>query len=126
MDDTGQLHPIQLQNWKVPFARGHKLTVAWVIKKGEGSGPYILLHNHSTQQNQWNDVPLARFCRLGLLKCLKWSAPIFGLGGLVIWGSGGLGLGLVVGAAFGAYFNATNINADHLKTFHGEIAAVAS
>lgn len=124
-DGTGQLHPVQLRNWSIPFARGHKLTVAWVMRRGESAGPYVIVQNHSTNQVEWNDKALYRYCRLKTTKCLAWGAALLGVPGLFIWGVAGLCMGAMAGAIAGSYFHATSINATALNALRSEISARA-
>lgn len=123
-DDSGQLHPIELTNWTLPFARGHRLTAAWIIKQGENYGPYVLLHNHSTRQSRWNDVPMHPFCRFGRLKCMKWGVPIVGVAGLLLWGSTAGIIGAAIGAFLAVHFNDTNVVENHLAALRKEVLAV--
>ena len=125
-DSSGQLHPVQLQNWNLPFTRGHKLTVAWVIKRGEDYGPYVVVHNHSSNQVEWNDKALYRYCRLQTAKCLMWGTALLGIPGMLIWGAPGLFVGAIAGAIAGFYFHATSINATALNNLRSEITNNAS
>ena len=41
------------RNISFPVRRGHRVSVVWAGREGEGSGRYILLHNHSLERSTW-------------------------------------------------------------------------
>ena len=67
VDAKGNEMSFQLQDFNIACRRDNKLTVIWGIKKGKDKGPYIIVHNHSTNSTFYDDKSMARLFRLSPL-----------------------------------------------------------
>lgn len=86
-DGSGKEHTLKLQNWDIATREGHQLTAVWLIKRGQATGPYVAIQNHTTDDLQYNDAELAKINRPG------WA--LFSL--VTPFVLGGLGVMLAVG-----------------------------
>jgi len=89
-DAANKEHAFQLQDFNLACRTGHKVSVVWAIKKGKGSGKYIVVVNHSTGTNFYNEKALKNVFRLNLWLFL-------GIGFILGWWlGGGIGGGILV------------------------------
>ena len=67
VDANGHEMSFQLQDFNIACRRDNKLAVIWGIKKGKEKGPYIIVHNYSTNSTFYDDKSIARLFRLSPL-----------------------------------------------------------
>lgn len=59
----GNEKSFQLQDFNVACRKENKLTVIWGIKKGQQTGPYIIVRNHTTGETFFNDAAITKLFR---------------------------------------------------------------
>lgn len=57
---TGQEHLLAPANWNIAMRDGHELHVVRLIRDGESDGPYVAIHNRSTQEIAFASPPFGR------------------------------------------------------------------
>lgn len=82
-------HAFQLQDFNLACRTGHEVSVIWAIKKGKKTGKYIVVVNHSTQMNFYNEKALKNVFRLNIWIFLG-AGFIIGL-----WYGHGIGSGIM-------------------------------
>lgn len=69
-DAAGAEHSFQLQDFNVACRTGNILTVLWAIKKGDKTGPYIAVYNHTTGNSFFDTASLNKIFRRPVLYML--------------------------------------------------------
>jgi hypothetical protein len=62
-DGNGSEHALRLQDWDLSARESHRLTAVWLVKKGKKEGPYVVIHNHTLGQTDYNERILAKMHR---------------------------------------------------------------
>jgi hypothetical protein len=74
-----RVESIQLSGWDFPVAEGHVVSAVWAIPEGSNSGPYVMLRNHTTRDNQFHgsylNAHVMRWSGFGLT-LLEWALAI--------------------------------------------------
>ena len=63
VDADGQEHALRLQDWDLSVREGHELTAVWLVKKGKSSGDYVVMHNATLGETNYDDKKLAKLHR---------------------------------------------------------------
>jgi hypothetical protein len=66
MDGTGNEHAFQLQDFNLACRAGQEVSVIWAIKQGKNTGKHIVVVNHATRTNFYNEKALKNVFRLNL------------------------------------------------------------
>lgn len=61
MDSQGREHSLRLAGWDIASRESHLLTALWLIKKGNETGDYIAMYNHTTNEEYTKYSRLRRF-----------------------------------------------------------------
>ena len=77
---SGGEMPVQLIDFNLPLRDGHLFSAVWAIRRGRERGPFILLHNHTTNQR----IVVDRVLR-SMLRPRLWPLPVLLL---TIWAAG--------------------------------------
>lgn len=78
--DDGKEVPVTLDNAGLALRKGHSVSLLWGIKKGKERGPYLAVHNHTTDDTTVLNQGLRELEGLGIgLTLVSIAALIFGL-----------------------------------------------
>lgn len=69
-DEAGREHAFQLQGFNVACREGNSLTVVSALAPGQARGPYVAVHNNTTQTRFVNESALRTLCSPSLLRYL--------------------------------------------------------
>ena len=63
-DTGGKERALQLQDFNIACREGNILTALWMIKSGANEGPYVVMHNHTTDQTFYQEQKLRQIFTL--------------------------------------------------------------